>query len=126
MRPILFFTTLLSLVGGAGVTMAQDVVDPKAKPSFTERTDKMTPEEREAEIKRVFNEFDRNTNGFITEDEAPRLPHTSSDSETLRADAKFFISLYDDNDDHKVSLPEYRAKAALALIGREKTTQALK
>lgn len=123
MRAILISLAVVSL---PGAVCAQDVIDPKDKPSFTERTDKMTPAEREAEIKRIFAEFDRNKDGLITEDEAPRLPHTGSDPEAVKADAKFFISLYDDNQDHKVSLAEYRAKAALALIGREKTTQGLK
>jgi hypothetical protein len=116
----------LALLAVPGAVVAQDVIDPKHKPNFTERTDKMTPAQREAEIKRIFAEFDRNRDGFITEDEAPRLPHTGNDPEAIKADAKFFISLYDDNEDHKVSLDEYRAKAALALIGREKTTQASK
>lgn len=124
MRAILISLAVMSL---PGAVCAQDVIDPKSKPSsFTERTDKMTPAEREAEIKRIFAEFDRNKDGLITEDEAPRLPHTGSDPEAVKADARFFISLYDDNQDHKVSLAEYRAKAALALIGREKTTQGLK
>ncbi|MFN3805758.1 EF-hand domain-containing protein [Asticcacaulis sp.] len=123
MRATLISLALLSV---PGAVVAQDVIDPKQKPNFTERTEKMTPAQREAEIKRIFSEFDRNRDGFITEEEAPRLPHTGNDPEAIKADAKFFISLYDDNEDHKVSLDEYRAKAALALIGREKTTQASK
>lgn len=128
MRPNLSSLVVLSLFGvvSAGAACAQDVVEPKARPSFSERTEKMTPAEREAEIRRIFNEFDRNKDGFITEDEAPRLPGSGNDPEAVTADARFFISLYDDNEDHKVSLDEYRAKAALALIGREKSSQAQK
>lgn len=104
-----------------GAVWAQDVIDPGLPPLLhrAHGQDDACPA-REAEIKRIFAEFDRNKDGFITEDEAPRLPHSGNDLAAIKADAKFFVSLYDDNEDHRVSLEEYRRQAALALIGREK------
>ncbi|ESQ80959.1 hypothetical protein [Asticcacaulis sp. YBE204] len=125
MRSVLLAVTTLAAL--ASSVFAQDVIEPKSKPSFGDRLKQMTPQERDAELSRIFNEFDKNRDGHITIDEAPRLPPEPGQAINPAAeleDAKFFISLYDTNDDQKVSLTEYRAKAAAMLLGLSDSAKA--
>ncbi|MDC7683096.1 EF-hand domain-containing protein [Asticcacaulis sp. BYS171W] len=127
MRSVLLAVTTLAAF--ASSVFAQDVIEPKSKPSFGDRLKQMTPQERDAELNRIFNEFDKNRDGHITVDEAPHLPPEPGQAVNPAAeieDAKFFISLYDTNEDRKVSLSEYRAKAAAMLLGLGDTDKAIR
>lgn len=116
MRPVIIsVASVLAVLTTFASAQAQAVITPKDKPSFSDRLTAMTPEQRDVEFVGIFKGFDKNNDGFIALPEAPRaspIMTEKTDPATEDLNAKFFISLYDTDEDGKISLSEYREKAA--------------